>query len=91
MEFCGLYAVQNICEYSKCCCGLRLPKCWEQLLNYGANLNLESAEKINQLQCAEFIEVYMKTCDCSVEQDIASQVKSATLVFMPGYDDLKKK
>jgi len=46
---------------------------------------------MNQLQCAEFIEVYMKTCDCSVEQDIASQVKSATLVFMPGYDDLKKK
>lgn len=60
----------------------------EQLLNLGANLNLKScndwtalewAKNMKQSECAELIEAYMKTYDCSVEEDESSKVKNATL------------
>lgn len=60
----------------------------EQLLNLGANLNLKScndwtalewAKNMNQVECAELIEAYMKTYDCTVEQDESSKVKTAQM------------
>ncbi|XP_015112250.1 3'-5' RNA helicase YTHDC2 [Diachasma alloeum] len=48
----------------------------EQLLNLGANLNIRAsnewtaldwAKKMNQIECAELIEAYLKTYDCKLE------------------------
>ncbi|XP_011312776.1 probable ATP-dependent RNA helicase YTHDC2 [Fopius arisanus] len=48
----------------------------EQLLNLGANINIRSsnewtaldwAKKMNQIECAELIEAYLKTYDCRIE------------------------
>ncbi|XP_048505988.1 3'-5' RNA helicase YTHDC2-like isoform X2 [Athalia rosae] len=50
----------------------------ERLLNLGANLSIRSvndwtaldwAKKMNQVECTELIEAYMKTYDCSVQHD----------------------
>ncbi|KAG7197988.1 hypothetical protein KM043_016214 [Ampulex compressa] len=60
----------------------------EQLLNLGANLNLRSgnewtafdwAVKMNQMECAELIEAYMKTYDCTVEKDEIMHAKDTVL------------
>lgn len=57
----------------------------EQLLNLGANLNLMScnewtaydwAKNMNQLECAELIEAYKKTCDCTVQESEMLKVKN---------------
>ncbi|XP_017797631.1 PREDICTED: probable ATP-dependent RNA helicase YTHDC2 [Habropoda laboriosa] len=60
----------------------------EQLLNLGANLNLRAgnewtaldwARNMNQTECAELIEAYMKTYDCTVQDDTATHAKDASL------------
>ncbi|XP_076294803.1 3'-5' RNA helicase YTHDC2 [Lasioglossum baleicum] len=60
----------------------------EQLLNLGANLNLRAANEwtaldwaknMNQTECAELIEAYMKTYDYSVQDDAIAQTKDAPL------------
>lgn len=59
----------------------------EQLLNLGANLNLRAgnewtaldwARNMNQTECAELIEAYMKTYDCTV-QDTMTHAKDVSL------------
>ncbi|XP_014486716.1 PREDICTED: probable ATP-dependent RNA helicase YTHDC2 [Dinoponera quadriceps] len=60
----------------------------EQLLNLGANLNLRAgnewtaldwAKKMNQTECAELIEAYMKTYDCVVSNDELVRVAETSL------------
>lgn len=60
----------------------------EQLLNLGANLNLRAgnewtaldwARKMNQTECAELIEAYMKTYDCALQDDAITHAKDVSL------------
>ncbi|XP_031838803.1 3'-5' RNA helicase YTHDC2 [Nomia melanderi] len=60
----------------------------EQLLNLGANLNLRAANEwtaldwaknMNQTECAELIEAYMKTYDCTSQGDAIAQAKNISL------------
>ncbi|XP_012146608.1 3'-5' RNA helicase YTHDC2 [Megachile rotundata] len=60
----------------------------EQLLNLGANLNLRAgnewtaldwARNMNQTECAELIEAYMKTYDCAVQDDAITHAKDVSL------------
>ena len=60
----------------------------EQLLNLGANLNLRAANEwtaldwarnMNQTECAELIEAYMKTYDCTLQDDTLTHGKDASL------------
>ncbi|XP_066603297.1 3'-5' RNA helicase YTHDC2-like [Prorops nasuta] len=60
----------------------------EQLLNLGANLNLRSgnewtaldwAKNMNQVECAELIEAYMKTYDCMAQDNEIAQVKESSI------------
>lgn len=60
----------------------------EQLLNLGANLNLRSsnewtaldwAKEMNQTECAELIEAYMKSNDCAVPNNELARVAETSL------------
>lgn len=60
----------------------------EQLLNLGANLNLRAdnewtaldwARNMNQTECAELIEAYMKTYNCSFQSGAMAQTKDASI------------
>ncbi|XP_076620145.1 3'-5' RNA helicase YTHDC2 [Colletes latitarsis] len=60
----------------------------EQLLNLGANLNLcagnewtalDWAKKMKQTECAELIEAYMKTYDCTLQDDAITYTKDVSL------------
>ena len=60
----------------------------EQLLNLGANLNLKScnnwtaldwAKNMNQIECAELIEAYMKMYDCTVQGGEITKSKNASI------------
>ncbi|XP_076377020.1 3'-5' RNA helicase YTHDC2 [Megalopta genalis] len=60
----------------------------EQLLNLGANLNLRAANEwtaldwaknMNQTECAELIEAYMKSYHCSLQDDALAQAKDVSL------------
>ncbi|XP_071858934.1 3'-5' RNA helicase YTHDC2 isoform X1 [Bombus fervidus] len=60
----------------------------EQLLNLGANLNLRAANEwtaldwaknMNQAECAELIEAYMKTYDCTLQDETKVHAKDVSL------------
>ncbi|XP_015596401.1 probable ATP-dependent RNA helicase YTHDC2 [Cephus cinctus] len=60
----------------------------EQLLNLGANLNIRAgnewtaldwAKNMNQPECADLIEAYMKTYDCTVQDHEITNSNSASL------------
>lgn len=60
----------------------------EQLLNLGANLNIRAgnewtaldwARNMNQPECAELIEAYMKTYDCTMEDNEMAHAKDVPI------------